>query len=104
MSTEGYPDSTTADSFGCLELWTNVMFTSINVVAFPGAVSTPEWSALRIGPACVHINHNGTALHSKTPFFSYFSTTVRVTGLILIKYSCNKLINLRFRLSVIKTV
>jgi prepilin-type N-terminal cleavage/methylation domain-containing protein len=76
MSTEGYPDSTTADSVGCLEIWSNIMDTSINVVTYPGAVSTPEWSALRFGPACVYINHNGNVFNNtETPFFSYFPTT-----------------------------
>ncbi|WDE08412.1 type II secretion system protein [Thalassomonas viridans] len=76
MSDEGYPDSSTADSAGCLEIWENIMDTSINIVEYPGTVATPEWSALRFGPACVYINHDGDVFNNvATPFFSYFPTT-----------------------------
>ncbi|WP_274052703.1 type II secretion system protein [Thalassomonas haliotis] len=76
MSEEGYPDSSTADSDGCLEIWENIMDTSINIVVYPGTVATAEWSALRFGPACVYINHNGDVFNNiETPFFSYFPTT-----------------------------
>lgn len=73
MSAEGYPDRSTADHAGCLEIWNNLMDTSISIVAFPGAAPTPDWSALRFGPACVYINHGGAVFNNtQTPFFSYF--------------------------------
>ncbi len=76
MSAEGYPDRSTADNTGCLEIWNNIMETSISIVSYPGALPVTEWSALRFGPACVYINHNGDVfLNTKTPFFSYFPST-----------------------------
>lgn len=78
MSAEGYPDLPTANTAGCLEIWNDIMQTSINIVAYPGnGVATPEWSALRIFGICVYINHNGSVFSSTvTPFFSYFHITV----------------------------
>lgn len=73
MSAQGYPDRSTVNNAGCLEIWNNVMDTSIKIVSYPGALPVAEWSALRLGPACVYINHNGDVfLNTKTPFFSYF--------------------------------
>jgi hypothetical protein len=52
------------------------MVTSINIVVYPGALPASEWSALRFGPACVYINHNGDVFsNTQTPFFSYFPST-----------------------------
>ncbi len=76
ISAEGFPDRPTADSSGCLVLWQQIMDSPINIVEYPGAVAVSEWSALRFGPACVYINHNGSVfLNTETPFFSYFPST-----------------------------
>ncbi len=76
ISAEGFPDRPTANSAGCLTLWNQIMVSSINMVEYPGAVTVTEWSALRFGPACVYINHNGSVFsNTQTPFFSYFPTT-----------------------------
>jgi prepilin-type N-terminal cleavage/methylation domain-containing protein len=76
MSSTGYPDRSTADSTGCIEIWSNIMDSDIDIVVYPGASSVSEWSALRFGPACVYINHNGSTFsNTQTPFFSYFPST-----------------------------
>jgi prepilin-type N-terminal cleavage/methylation domain-containing protein len=76
MSAEGYPDRSTVDNIGCIEIWNNIMDTSINIVSYPGALPVSEWSALGFGPACVYINHDGDVfLSTQTPFFSYFPST-----------------------------
>jgi prepilin-type N-terminal cleavage/methylation domain-containing protein len=81
MSAEGYPDRPTADNAGCLEIWNDIMVTSINIVVYPGALPVSEWSALQFGPACVYINHNGDVFsNTQTPFFSYFPSTGQGAG------------------------
>jgi prepilin-type N-terminal cleavage/methylation domain-containing protein len=81
MSAEGYPDRDTADNTGCLEIWNNIIDTSANIVVYPGALPTSEWSALRFGPACVYINHNGDVFsNTQTPFFSYFPSSGKGVG------------------------
>ncbi len=76
ISTEGYPDRPSADNAGCVTLWNQLMNSSINMVEYPGLVVVAEWSALRFGPACVYINHNGSVFsNTQTPFFSYFPST-----------------------------
>ncbi|MGJ8692126.1 MAG: hypothetical protein ACSHW0_06555 [Thalassotalea sp.] len=76
MSDEGYPTSAASTHSGCVEIWNNLMDSSMNIISYPGATAVTEWSALRFGPACVYINHSGSVFSStSTPFFSYFPAT-----------------------------
>jgi prepilin-type N-terminal cleavage/methylation domain-containing protein len=81
MSTDGYPDNVTGDTQGCIDLWENILDSSVTVQEYSSGSTAPEWSLFGFNLGCIYFNEGGQALDtSETPYFLYLVATGEVFG------------------------
>ena len=80
FSTQGLPQSPTANTAGCIDLWQTVLKTDLEIAPFVFGAPNPEWSEWRIGNWCLYLYETGDAYNpAQTPLFLYFQIALPPT-------------------------